>query len=1117
MSTNLETNAAAVLRLSRFTSCCDGTEIVFVGLVPLTNGQQYQYIGATPYVGFGGELIPNQCYTFNNDLTVEIVNYPTVPTFSEWSAVEGCSDNKCPTCNPSQFCDCPENFVYNEVTQLCERTLDTVAEYSGTLLHIVAGNKSEFYCDSGIRLYPDITSLTWPILGDGLSNALYTLNENNGVGAAVIPTNNVINEAFGGNAPGCLISDGDGGRLNKAGIWATGFPNNQELSFEYCIEVEGLEDVEYVIGIAGDNYVKLYVDGLLAVDLNSPSNSVTTPFRHWHAFPLSLTPGSHTIKVSGLNFGSLAAFAAEIYEIDLPTFQANLLYPAIGAGNCGSTEAQLEPFIIFSTRDYIGQSIPNPNDPGVWSCPGGETVDYCNGVPICKITESIELACDCYLLIPCDGTAPFYSINSTYEEYLNTFVEVTGPDYTGCVYVSQTETEFCNEAGEDTIPTGVACDCDLRCWWVQNTNGFLYVDNDNVLQEVSSIDASPYTRVCSKTPPIAINNSIDFLITEVGDCDDDGCPDLCYKLTNCETDEVIHSNSEVLFQYTFSENNVVEILNQEGCWKVTIQTCNCIRITIDGTTIEALATGTFNGQSVFTFEYNSTVYYIWFNSGWFISEEIGGFIGTIASTESADDCPIFGSFDDPVTPDPSGWRSVPAGTVITTELCPEQCDCPIDVTVVSFYAECKDCIIDSYYRLKSCTNTDVIYTGLNLEAYIGQIIKTDCGCYEVELIDFVPTNPQIIQLVSIFDECIDCTREYYMLEDCNDDQNIIYTYTDLSIWLDKVVKLKGCTECWIVKEVVDPGLIYQSAGEVTLIQGYDDCIECEELIARCSTVFNTTIEEGQYQYIDVNGITQDIRVDSGEESEKYCVLKWFENSNPEGVYKYYGDCQVFEHDETPLPNECNCIDVTITPVGGIATTYSAVHTGEFYNSDKVYNLIVDSVPYFIWSGGLGGEWNLTDIIGSQTPGGEIGQIKSGIVECPVAPSGSWSPGLMPSGTVVQELFTQEGECAPINVKKGICPPPIFPNKRIVTPGYNTPICTPEKYDMITCNFADVMYKLVLEKRYGITNCCPEDDNKWIIKKELIDLQALKDPDYNCSECSCNCTTTNTCSTCKSGN
>ena len=90
-----------------------------------------------------------------------------------------------------------------------------------------------------------------------------------------------------------------------------------------------------------------------------------------------------------------------------------------------------------------------------------------------------------------------------------------------------------------------------------------------------------------------------------------------------------------------------------------------------------------------------------------------------------------------------------------------------------------------------------------------------------------------------------------------------------------------------------------------------------------------------------------------------------------------------------------------------------------------------------------------------------------------------------------------GDC-----QHGVCPPPVFKNNRTVKPGYNTPVCSAEKYDMITCKFADIMYKIVLEKRYGITNCCPEEDDKWLIEKELIELQALKDPNYSCSTCNC---------------
>ena len=101
-------------------------------------------------------------------------------------------------------------------------------------------------------------------------------------------------------------------------------------------------------------------------------------------------------------------------------------------------------------------------------------------------------------------------------------------------------------------------------------------------------------------------------------------------------------------------------------------------------------------------------------------------------------------------------------------------------------------------------------------------------------------------------------------------------------------------------------------------------------------------------------------------------------------------------------------------------------------------------------------------------------------------------------------------------QQGVCPQPVFINNRTVRPGYNTPICSPEKYDNITCHFADIIYKIVLEKRYGITNCCLEENDNWLMKKELIDLQALKDPNYICPACPCPCNSGKTHSTCNCG-
>jgi hypothetical protein len=50
-----------------------------------------------------------------------------------------------------------------------------------------------------------------------------------------------------------------------------------------------------------------------------------------------------------------------------------------------------------------------------------------------------------------------------------------------------------------------------------------------------------------------------------------------------------------------------------------------------------------------------------------------------------------------------------------------------------------------------------------------------------------------------------------------------------------------------------------------------------------------------------------------------------------------------------------------------------------------------------------------------------------------------------------------------------------------------------------------MYKDVMEKRYGISNCCPDELMKWEIRKEMLDLDVLIDPDYIClpaTNCGC---------------
>lgn len=329
----------------------------------------------------------------------------------------------------------------------------------------------------------------------------------------------------------------------------------------------------------------------------------------------------------------------------------------------------------------------------------------------------------------------------------------------------------------------------------------------------------------------------------------------------------------------------------------------------------------------------------------------------------------------------------------------EQCDCPQEVIVTQFFDDCPSCIPPVSYKLTNCDTKQVqFYTTTDLSLYIGKTVEIDCGCYLVEQINIVPPTDTPIVVDFIFDDCDACKAVYYKLQDCFNPLNIIYTRTDLSLYVDEVIKIKNCDNCWQVTET----RTFTTLESVEVVQDFLTCEDCYvDAPCICTIVTNLTATTQTISYIDCENEEVDITLLVNETSAKICAKRWILPDLPDGQFLY------------------------------------------------------------------------------------------------------------------QETF---GEC-----KFNICPQPTFKNNRTVRPGYNTPICTAAKYDEITCRFADIIYKIALEKRYGITNCCPDDDDKWVSRKELIDLQALKDPNYDCKECECSCTSGNrcgsgnTCTTCNCKN
>jgi hypothetical protein len=342
--------------------------------------------------------------------------------------------NWCPITCP---CECPEGYTFNPATNSCELvTIEPASPVGGTTVPVVAGGTSPSYGSSGARLYEDISTKTFPLngwqdvalcpVGTPYCTPGYQVYESAGIGTVlningISDTNNDVFTNFPATS-----SDG---RLNIAGIWATGYGTGEWLPVEFCINIPTTQT--YIFAIAGDNQIKASITSTTfnggVTDFNlvnlwgstNPSgipevSAVTRTFSLWHMFPITLPAGSHTLKLAGYDFGTPSAFGAEIYNIPIgnPTdvWPINQTLHAF-MNSTAVTVADLEPFILFTTRDLVQTPpllIPAPGETITWNCPDGTVFSECYGVPSCISVDSI----------PCSEDVPMKStteINIWYD------------------------------------------------------------------------------------------------------------------------------------------------------------------------------------------------------------------------------------------------------------------------------------------------------------------------------------------------------------------------------------------------------------------------------------------------------------------------------------------------------------------------------------------------------------------------------------------------------------------------------------------------------------------------------------------------------------------------------
>ena len=310
-------------------------------------------------------------------------------------------------------CVCPPGFIFDPVTKVCINTEIIPATPSGGLTApVVAGANSAAYGAELSRLYENISAKIFPLNGyqntstcGACPNGYQVLDNAGGGTTTTISAISVAgNTVFGNSA----LNNIDG-RLNAAGIWATGFPPNVWLKVQFCITIDVTKT--YIFAIAGDNQIQAHITSSTfnggVTDLNlvnlwgsaSPTGTPTSAgypnsFKIWHMFPITLPAGVHTLVLSGKDFGTPATFGAEIYDISEANMMTLMANPLL-------TTADLQPYIIFSTLDLISTPplvVGLPGQTVTWTCPEGYILTGCFGVPSCvsKLTKPCNELCIVY-------------------------------------------------------------------------------------------------------------------------------------------------------------------------------------------------------------------------------------------------------------------------------------------------------------------------------------------------------------------------------------------------------------------------------------------------------------------------------------------------------------------------------------------------------------------------------------------------------------------------------------------------------------------------------------------------------------------------------------------------
>lgn len=268
---------------------------------------------------------------------------------------------------PDLGCQCPVGYTLSTDHSYCYKLDVQPAQYIGganPILMCHYTNSSQYGVFGSVFYKPFKYNIdgTWNILDATARPTILTTSLGMGgyntgsFNTTIITSPNVwINTVAGVDS-----------RLNKGGLWDCGSPSGSGQS---TVEVLGFArqinipaSGTYYIGIGSDNFPTVKINGITIIQQNAATAGGANYFnntggnflfRYWHVFPIQLQAGPNLIEMDVDNTSSIGILGFEIYNTDEATLTSI------------TTEAGLNPYIVFTTRDVPPGSL---SDIGNYSC-----------------------------------------------------------------------------------------------------------------------------------------------------------------------------------------------------------------------------------------------------------------------------------------------------------------------------------------------------------------------------------------------------------------------------------------------------------------------------------------------------------------------------------------------------------------------------------------------------------------------------------------------------------------------------------------------------------------------------------------------------------------------------